>query len=353
MKYRQLGTTSFQVSEICLGTMTWGIQNSEQDAHRQLDFAMGKGINFIDTAEVYPVPFLGSKYMGLTETYIGNWFAKTGRRRDIVLATKVAGRSNISYIRKGMKDAPQQTRLSAEQIVYACDNSLQRLQTDYIDLYQLHWPERSTNFFGKLNYVHKEEEDDIELQESLIALGNLVKSGKVRSIGVSNETPWGVMKLLNLANTMNLPRVMSIQNPYNLLCRPYEIALAEVSMRESCGLLAYSPLGFGALTGKYLNGQKPAGARITRWGQEFPRYFTALGQKATAEYVQLAQDNELGPAQMALAYLLTKLFVTSVIIGATTMEQLEMDISAAELRLSPKVLENIEKISVAYSNPCP
>ena len=332
--------------------MTFGEQNSEKDAYEQLDFALDKGINFIDTAEIYPVPVMGDK-VGRTETYIGNWLAKSGKRNNIVLATKVAGRSNMSFMRQEMENAPKNTRLSAEQIFYACDNSLRRLQTDYIDLYQLHWPERSTNFFSKLNYEHKEDKDSIDLQETLAALAELVKAGKVRYVGVSNETPWGVMRLLHLSHSMNLPRIMSIQNSYNLLCRPYEIGLAEVSVRESCGLFAYSPLAFGVLTGKYLDGRRPEGARITRWGSEFPRYFTELGQKATAEYVQLAKNNGLDPAQMAIAYLLTKPFMTSVIIGATDLEQLETNIDAAEILLSSEVFKAIEEIGVRYSNPCP
>lgn len=352
MKYRKLGTTSVTVSEICLGTMTFGEQNTEQEAHQQLDLALAEGINFIDTAEVYPVPVTGTKAR-LTETYIGNWLAKRGKREDIVLATKVAGRSNMSYMRSDMNPPAKETRLAAEQISFACDNSLRRLQTDYIDLYQLHWPERSSNFFGRLNYEHKEKDDSIDLQETLEALAKLVEAGKVRYIGVSNETPWGVMRLLHLAETMGLPRIMSIQNPYNLLCRPYDIGLAEVSMRESCGLLAYSPLAFGALTGKYLDGNRPAGARITRWEDEFPRYFTPLGQEATAEYVELAKANDLDPSQMAISYLLTKPFMTSVIIGATDLDQLKTDIGAADISLSASVLEQIEEIAVRYSNPCP
>ncbi len=350
MKYRKLGRSS--VSEICLGTMTFGEQNTEQEAHQQLDFALAEGINFIDTAEVYPVPVSRHKATR-TETYIGNWLAKRKKRDDIILATKVAGRSNMSYMRSGMKSPAKETRLSAEQISFACDNSLKRLQTDYIDLYQIHWPERSSNFFGRLNYEHKEDDDAIDLQETLEALARLVEAGKVRYLGVSNETPWGVMRLIHLAKTMDLPPIVSIQNPYNLLCRPYDIGLAEISMRESCGLLAYSPLAFGALTGKYLNGNRPAGARITLWEKEFPRYFTLLGQKATAEYVQLAKDNGLDPSQMAISYLLTKPFMTSIIIGATNLHQLETDIKAADVFLSEEVLNQIEEIAVRYSNPCP
>lgn len=347
MQYRKLGTTDVEVSEICLGTMTWGEQNTEAQAHEQLNYAIQQGINFIDTAEIYPVPTSAKTYRR-TEIYIGNWLAQQKRRDQLILATKVAGRSNMRYLRDG-----QDTRLDRAQILAACDGSLKRLQTDYIDLYQLHWPERSTNFFSQLNYVHKEETDLIPMEETLGALDELVKSGKVRYVGLSNETAWGAMRFLHLAEMHNLPRMVSIQNPYNLLCRPYEIGLAEVAMREACGLLAYSPLAFGVLTGKYLDDQQPAGARLTLWGDRFMRYQTEAGKKATRAYVALAREHDLDPAQMALAYLLTKPFVTSLIIGATTMTQLRSDIEAADLQLDPQVLEAIERLSVTYSNPCP
>ena len=346
MKYRKLGNTDVEVSEICLGTMTWGEQNTEAQAHQQLDYAIGQGINFVDTAEIYPVP-TSSKTYHRTEMYIGNWLAEQ-QRDKLILATKVAGRSNMRYLRGG-----QETRLTRDQILAACEGSLKRLQTDYIDLYQLHWPERSTNFFSKLNYEHKEETDLTPMEETLSALDDLVKSGKVRYVGLSNETAWGAMRFLHLAEMQNLPRMVSVQNPYNLLCRGYEVGLAEVAMRESCGLLAYSPLAFGVLTGKYLAGNQPDGARLTRWGAQFLRYQTEAGKRATQEYVALAREHNLDPAQMALAYLLTKPFVTSLIIGATTMEQLQSDIEAGDLQLDTKILDAIEQLSVKYSNPCP
>ncbi len=348
MKYRHLGKTDIRVSEICLGTMTWGEQNSETDACEQLDYALERGVNFIDTAEIYSVPTRKATY-GKTETYIGNWLSRRQKRDDLILATKVAGRSPINYARA--KSAT--TCLSREQIMTACEGSLKRLQTDYIDLYQLHWPERSSNFFGKLNYEHKEETGLVPMEETLEALDRLVKSGKVRHVGISNETPWGAMRFLQMAEANNWPRMVSIQNPYSLLNRVYEVGLAEVSVRESCGLLAYSPLAFGVLSGKYLNGESPPGARLTLWGDQFPRYQTAPAKEATREYVDLARRYETDAAQMALAYLLTKPFVTSVIIGATSMQQLKSNIAASDLSLNDSIRAGIEDISVRYSNPSP
>ena len=354
MKYRKLGNTDIDVSEICLGTMTWGIQNSEEEAHEQLNYSLEQGVNFIDTAEIYPVPVNEEKW-GTTDVYIGNWLKQTGNRDKIILATKVAGRSPMGYLRKdaGHLENNKESRLSREQILYSCDESLKRLQTDYIDLLQLHWPERSTNYFGQLGYTHKEDDGAIPIEETLSAMGELVKSGKARYVGLSNESAWGAMKYIQLAESQGLPRVVSIQNPYNLLCLHYEVGLAEVSMREQCGLLAYSPLAFGALSGKYLGDARPEGARITLWSKEFPRYFTEAGVQATQDYVNLAKENGLDPSQMALAYLLTKPFVTSIIIGATTMEQLKIDIGSYELELSPEVMKKIEALTVKHSNPCP
>lgn len=354
MKYRYLGNTELKVSEICLGTMTWGEQNTQEEAFEQMDYSLNQGVNFWDVAEIYPIP-IKAKTFGDTERIIGNWIGSRNKRDKIVLATKVAGRSGMGYLRTSAEHLKnnKETRLSREQILYACDESLKRLQTDYIDLYQLHWPERNTNFFGSLNYEHKDDNDAISLEETLSVMDELVKSGKVRYVGLSNESAWGTMKCLEIAKSQGLARPMSVQNPYNLLCLHYEVGLAEVSMREQCGLLAYSPLAFGVLSGKYLYEKYPVGARMTLWSKEFPRYFTKLGVKATEEYFQLANDNGINPAQMALAYLLIKPFITSIIIGATNMEQLKINIEAVDLELSPKVIEDIGKLTIKYSNPCP
>lgn len=345
MKYRPLGNTDIEVSLICLGTMTFGEQNTEAEAHQQLDYALERGINFIDTAEMYPVPPQAST-QGTTETHIGNWLAKRGKRDDVILATKAAGPGDwISYIRGG----PRFTREHLEQAV---DNSLKRLQTDYIDLYQLHWPDRNTNYFGKLGYEHAEPAAETPLEETFAVLKALVQSGKIRHIGLSNETPWGLSKCLELAKYHDMPRVMSVQNPYNLLNRTYEVGMAEISQREQAGLLAYSPMAFGALSGKYLNGQWPEGARMTLH-KRFARYFTEAGIKATEDYVALARQHDLDPAQMALAFVNSRSFMTSNIIGATTMQQLKNNIDSVDLTLSEDVLEGIAAIHAANSNPCP
>jgi aryl-alcohol dehydrogenase-like predicted oxidoreductase len=344
MKYSLL--SNLKVSSICLGTMTWGEQNTEAQAHEQLDYALSQGINFIDTAEMYSVPPRAETY-GLTETYIGTWLKKRSDRDKIILATKVAGPGKIAnHVRGG-------PRLNRENIRKAIEDSLQRLQTDYIDLYQVHWPDRSTNFFGQLGYTHNEDEESTPIEETLAALGELVKEGKIRYVGVSNETPWGVMTYLKLAELHNLPRIVTIQNPYNLLNRTYEVGLAEISHREQVGLLAYSPLAFGVLSGKYLGGARPAGARITLF-ERFDRYTkNEYAIKATEAYVQLAQKHGLDPAQMALAYVNSRSFLTSNIIGATTMAQLKADIASIDLELDDDVLEAIEAIHQQHPNPCP
>ena len=346
MKYNLLGNTDVEVSRICLGTMTWGEQNTEAEAHEQLDYALSRGINFIDTAEMYSVPPCPETY-GLTETYIGTWLKKRQNRDKIILATKVAGPGEIvSHVRGG-------PRLNRDNIRQAVKDSLQRLQTDYIDLYQVHWPDRNTNYFGQQGYIHNENEDNIPIEETLEALGELVKEGKIRYVGVSNETPWGVMSYLKLAEQRDLPRIVSIQNPYNLLNKTYEVGLAEISHREQVGLLAYSPLAFGMLSGKYLNGAWPAGARLTLF-KRFDRYIkNEYGVKATQAYVQLAQKHRLDPAQMALAYVNRRSFLTSNIIGATTMQQLKTNIASIDLELDEQVLEVIETIHQQHPNPCP
>ena len=344
MQKRQLGTTDIQVTELCLGTMTWGEQNTEAEAHQQLDFALDAGINFIDTAEMYPVP-PKAETQGRTEQYLGTWIAKRGRRDDFILATKVAGPGDwMTHIRNG----PQ---LTADHIQQALDSSLKRLQTDYIDLYQIHWPARPTNFFGRLGYEH----DDVEttpLEETLLALKTQLESGKIRHYGLSNETPWGTMKVLALADKLGMPRPVSVQNPYNLLNRTYEIGMAEVSHREQVGLLAYSPMAFGMLSGKYLNGQRPENGRITLFSR-FTRYTSEQSEAAITRYAALAKDIGLSPAQLALAFVTQQGFVTSNIIGATTMAQLEENIRSVEVKLSSDVLAEIEAIHKAIPNPAP
>ncbi|WP_346839023.1 NADP(H)-dependent aldo-keto reductase [Microbulbifer sp. SAOS-129_SWC] len=347
MEYRQLGTTDLKVSLICLGTMTWGEQNTEADAFAQLDYALEQGVNFIDCAEMYPVP-PRPETQGRTEEYVGNWLAARGTRDRVVLATKVTGRgeanSGVGHIRGG-------PRLDRAQILQACDDSLQRLRTDHIDLYQVHWPERQANFFGRLGYQHGDD-DGIAIAETLDALSELVKAGKVRHIGLSNETPWGMHRYLRLAAHGNRPRIASIQNPYNLLNRTFEVGGAEMAIREHCGLLAYSPLAFGVLSGKYLGGNKPAGARLTLF-ERFQRYTGERAAQATEAYVALAREFGLDPAQMALAFINRQPFVTANIIGATTMAQLRSNIASADIELSDDQLAAIESVHAANPNPAP
>lgn len=346
MEYRHLGRTDIKVSAICLGTMTFGEQNTEADAHAQLDYAIEAGVNFIDTAEMYPVPPKGETY-GRTEEYIGSWLRQRGNRSRVILASKVAGPArDLSYLRHG------KARLDRANIEAALDGSLKRLHTDYLDLYQLHWPDRNTNTFGKLGYQHDPADNPIPIEETLQVLGDLVRAGKVRHIGLSNETPWGAMRFLQAAKELNLPRAVSVQNPYSLLNRSFEVGMAEVSHREGLGLLAYSPLGFGVLSGKYLGGKQPAGARLTLFNR-FQRYRGRRGQQATAAYVNLARGQGLDPAQMALAYVASRPFVTSVIIGATALEQLAGNLKSLDLNLSAAVLSGIEEIHQDNPNPCP
>ena len=346
MQYRKLGRSDIDVSRICLGTMTFGEQNSEEEAHQQLDYALDQGVNFIDAAEMYPVPPKADT-QGRTEEYIGSWLAASGKRDQVVLASKVTGRSSMDWIRDGFE-----TRLTPRQIRSALEGSLERLHTDYIDLYQVHWPDRTTNTFGKLGYKHTVDEDAVPIEDTLGELGRLVEEGKIRCVGISNETPWGLMRYLRAAEQHGLPRVVSIQNPYSLLNRSFEIGLAECAEREDVRLLAYSPLAFGMLTGKYLDGAAPEGARLTRW-ERFSRYTNARGKQATADYVALAQKHGVDPAQMALAYVNSRSFLTSNIIGATTMQQLETNIASADIELSDELVQAIEAIHADNPNPCP
>ncbi|MCU7872225.1 MAG: NADP(H)-dependent aldo-keto reductase [Candidatus Thiodiazotropha sp. (ex Lucinoma borealis)] len=346
MIYRPLGQTDIEVSALCLGTMTYGEQNSETEAHKQLDQAFDAGINLIDTAEMYPVP-PRAETQGLTERHIGTWLANRGRRDRVILATKVAGPGEwLNYIRDG------NLHLDKSNIETALEQSLQRLQTDYIDIYQLHWPDRHTNYFGELGYRPDKEEQTTPILETLQVLSDLIKAGKIRHIGVSNETPWGLMRYLQLAEELDLPRVVSIQNPYNLLNRTFEIGLAEIAHREACGLLAYSPMAFGVLSGKYLDGQQPSGARLTLF-ERFNRYSNPETDRATERYVALAREQDLNPAQMALAFVTSRPFVTSNIIGATTLAQLDKNIDSIHMTLSDETLQGIEAIHRQQPNPSP
>ena len=333
-----------EVSKICLGTMTWGQQNTEAEAHEQISYALDRGINMLDVAEMYPVP-PRAETQGRTEEYIGTWFKKTGLRDKYILATKAAGPNpEFHYLRGG-------PRFTREQLMEAVDGSLRRLQTDCIDLYQLHWPDRYTNFFGQRGYLHREQ-PETPIDETLRALQELVAAGKIKTIGLSNETPWGTMKFLELADREGLPRVESIQNPYGLLNRTYEIAMAEVSHREDVGLLAYSPLGMGLLTGKYRHGARPEGSRMAVF-ERFTRYDGAETLEATEQYLQLADEHGLNPTHMALAFVNTRPFVLSNIIGATTMEQLKMNIDSLDVTLSKDLLKGIEAIQQRLPNPAP
>ena len=344
MQTHPLGDTDIHVSRICLGTMTWGEQNTEAEAHSQLDRAVERGIQFIDTAEMYPVP-PRAETQGRTERYLGTWLARRGRRDDLVLASKVTGPGeHFSYLRGG----PQLTR---DHLEGALHNSLQRLQTDYLDLYQVHWPARQANYFGRLGYVHDPQDRPTPIEETLKVLADFVRAGKVRAIGISNETPWGLMQYLRLAEQAGLPRVVSIQNPYSLLNRSFEVGLAEMAIRERVGLLAYSPLAFGVLSGKYLDAS-PADGRVTLYSR-FSRYSGETATAATRAYVDIARRHGLSPARMALAFVHSRPFVTSTIIGATKPEQLEEDLDSLDDTLSDEVLAEIEAVHARYPIPCP
>ena len=343
MEYRNLGKTDIKVSSLCLGTMTWGEQNTQDEAFQQLDRATDYGINFIDTAELYPVPPKSETYTK-TESIIGQWLKQRGRHDDLVIATKISG-PGMAYMDGGRQ-------FNKKHLNLAVESSLQRLGIETIDLYQLHWPERQTNFFGKLGYEHTEHEDGTPIQETLEALDDLVKAGKIKHYGLSNETPWGAMQYLELSKSLDKPRAISIQNPYNLLNRTFEVGLAEIAHREQLGLLAYSPMAFGALSGKYLNNQWPENARLTLY-KRFSRYSNPQAQAAIERYVGIAHEAGLDPAQMALAFVTSRPFVTSTIIGATTMEQLEANLLSSELELSEDILTAISAEHTRQPNPSP
>ncbi len=349
MEYRPLGSTGLSVSVITLGTMTWGEQNTEADGHAQLDRAVDAGVNLVDVAEMYPVP-PRAETQGETERIFGTWLAKPGNRAKVLVATKAAGPVRMAHQPKHIRGGT--THLDRANLIQAVDDSLTRLQTDVIDLYQLHWPDRSTNTFGQLGYNAVNDPYTVPIEETLSVLQDIIKTGKIRHVGLSNETPWGFCHYMNLAATKGLPRMASIQNPYNLLNRTFEIGLSEVALRENAGLLAYSPLAFGVLSGKFLGGLKPANARLTLFSR-FSRYNSPIGEQATYDYVKLARSHGLDPSQMALAFVNSRPFVTSNIIGATTIEQLEINLGSAHVSLSPEVLAGIEAIYGKYQSPCP
>ena len=346
MEYTFLPKTDIRVSNICLGTMTWGRQNTEAEGHAQMDYALSQGVNFFDTAELYPIPAHKDRY-ALTEKIIGNWFRKTGKRKEVVLATKIAGPAPFTrFIRT--------SGFHPDAIREAVEGSLDRLQMDYIDLYQLHWPERSTNYFGKRGFpMDPEDPWEDNIPEVLETLGALVREGKIRHVGLSNETPWGVMRFLEeVTKNPDLPRMITIQNPYSLLNRLFEVGLSEISIRSEIGLLAYSPLGFGTLSGKYLGGKKPENARVTL----FPNYSRYSGQnamEATQAYKDIADRHGLTLAQMSLAFVNSRPFLTSNIIGATTMEQLRENIGSIEVKLEAEVVREIESVHETLPNPAP
>jgi len=345
MKYTTLPNTDIKVSKICLGTMTWGNQNTEAEGHQQMDFALEKGVNFFDTAELYAVPATPETY-GSTEKIIGSWFKKTGNRDKVVLASKIAGGGDYTaHIRKD--------GFSKRAITEALEDSLKRLQTDYIDLYQLHWPERGVNCFGVREYpfktATKEAENHLEILETL---NGFVKEGKIKQVGLSNETPWGTMQYLQTAKEHNLPRMSTIQNSYSLIHRAYEYGMSEVSLRENIGLLVYSPLAFGVLSGKYIGGKNPEGARVTLFPR-FDRYSSQESEVAVKKYQEIANKNGLSLAQLSLAFVNQLPFVTSNIIGATNLTQLKENIESIDINLSEETLKEIEEVHRLIPNPAP
>ena len=349
MNFKKLGNTDLKVSTICLGTMTWGEQNNQKDAFEQMDYALDKGVNFFDTAELYSVP-MKAETRGKTSQYIGEWFLKTKKRNKIILADKVAGTSGMDWLRPNN----EKTSLNKKQIEFACNRSLKDLKTDYIDLYQVHWSDRPSGAFsGKLEYEHKTTENFVSIEETLDALNNLVKAGKVRHIGISNETPWGTSQYLKLAEQKKLARIASIQNAYNFLNRGFEVGLSEIAIREKVGLLAYSPLASGYLSGKYRNGAMPKNSRMDLFYDFWPRYRTLNSEKAVEEYWNLAKKFKLNLAQMAIKFCEIQPFITSVIIGSTTMEQLKINIESVSVNLKDEILKEINDVQLKYPNPCP
>ena len=351
MEKRKLGRTDLEVTSLCLGTMTWGEQNTKAEAYEQLDYATEQGINFIDTAELYPVP-ARAETQGRTEEIIGDWMADRGNRADIVLATKVIGRSGNTWFRNDGSGG----RLTRPQILEAVDKSLKRLKTDYIDLYQIHWPDRNVTQFGANPTIYAyptQAEDETSIGETLAVMQELVDAGKVRHIGLSNESGWGTMNYVREANAGTGPRAVSIQNAYSLLNRTFEINLAEIAMREQVGLLAYSSLAQGILTGKYLDGKKPAGARMTLFANFGGRYQTIGAEPATRAYLKIAEQFNVNIAQLALAFVTSRPFTTSTILGATTLEQLKTDIASKDLVITEEMEKAINQVHQLHGNPCP
>jgi aryl-alcohol dehydrogenase-like predicted oxidoreductase len=345
MKFKKLGNTDLDVSLICLGTMTWGTQNTEKDAFEQMDYSISQGVNFFDTAEIYSVPPTSDSY-GKTEVMIGNWFEKRKNRDKIILASKVAG-PGCDWIRGGGNNFDE------KKIGEAIDGSLKRLKTDYIDLYQLHWPERSTNFFGRRDYSYNNKEGEWNSFENILdALGKYIKSGKIRYIGMSNETPYGLSRYLEISKNKGAPRMMSVQNPYSLVNRTYEIGMSEISIRQKCGLLVYYPLAAGALSGKYRNGEMPKNSRMALF-KGWERHLNPLAMRAYDEYYKLAKDFNLTMVQLAQSFVNSRPFVTSNIIGATTMEQLKENIDSVNIDFTDEMMERVDKIHNENPNPSP
>ena len=349
MKYRKLGNTNIDVSVICLGTMTFGEQNSEAEGFEQMDYALDRGVNFFDTAELYAVMPRKETY-GKTEEIVGNWLKSRKKRDKIILASKIASKTedDLQWIRNGSTSLGFDRKNMDEAI----NNSLKRLKTDYIDLYQLHWPERKVPKFGVLDFKYDPKDQWTSIEEVLENLDRLIKAGKIRYVGLSNETPWGVMKFLQLAKEKNLPRMVSIQNVYSLVNRVFDVANSEVSIRENCGLLAYSPLAGGRLSGKYIGNKKPKNARYTIWPRRFSRHHTQRGEIAIESYFNLAKKYGYSPSLFANAFVNNRPFVTSNIIGATTMQQLEENIDSIDITLSKEILDKIEDIHLSDPNPC-
>ena len=355
MIFKKLGISDLNVSAICLGTMTFGEQNSKKESFDLMDYANSKGVNFFDTAEIYPI-YPKKETTGRSEEFIGSWIKEKKNREKMIIATKIAsghpkgvGATGLTWIRKGEK----YLKFDRENINQAINGSLKRLKTDYIDLYQLHWPERNVAVFGQLDFKYDPKDNNwTPIEEVLENFNEIIKSGKVRYLGLSNETPWGIQSFLNTAKQKNLPRIMSVQNGYSLVNRVFDIANSEVSIREKCGLLTYSPLAGGRLSGKYMNENKPKNCRYTLWPQRFSRHHTERGEKAIEKYVGLSKKYNISPSVFANAFVNSRPFVTSNIVGATSIDQLKEDISSIDYALSEEMLKDIEDIHLSDPNPC-
>ena len=345
MNYKKLGNTDLEVSTICLGTMTWGEQNTQNDGFEQMNYALDQGVNFWDTAEIYSIPPKQETF-GHTEIIMGNWFEATKKRDQVILASKVCGPMR-EYVRGGGN------QFGKKNISEALEGSLKRLKTDYIDLYQLHWPERKTNFFGKLGYEHDDDSEWTQFESILGSLKKFIDQGKIRHIGLSNETSWGLSKFLEISKDKKMPRMLSVQNPYNLLNRTYEVGLAEMSVREQTGLLAYSPLACGYLSGKYRDNQLPKNSRIERDGGFWTRYQKPNMSMAVDAYYKISKKHKIDMSQMSLKFIEIQPFVTSVIIGATTMEQLKTNIESVSVNITDEIIKEINEVQTIYPNPCP